>query len=165
MLGPTSYFRPSFERIFSLGWNEDGYFFGNSDTYLTNPCDGRERKLLALGESLERGLARPPTTGLPASEPFQDDDCRDTGGSESTLSDSIKLHKAPCRATEEEQFIRTPCASSMLSLPSRLRRHLRNAGFKPMGHLDLARLPAAILDKAYQQAKLLCDVVKDDPDE
>ena len=164
MPGLTSYFRPSFERLFSLGWNEDCYFFGNSDTYVTNPCDGRERKLLAFGESLERGLARPLTTVLPALDPLQDEDCHDTGGSESTLSDSIKLHKAPRRATEEDQFIRPPCASSILSLPSHLRRHLRNAGFNPIGCLDLARLPTAIHEKAYQHAKLLCDMVKDDPD-
>jgi hypothetical protein len=147
-----------------LGWNEDGYFFGNSDTFVTNPGDGRDRKLLALSESLERGLARPLATGLPALDPFQDEDYHDTGGSESTLSDSIKLHKAPCRASEEDQFIRPTCTSSMLSLPSHLRRHLRNAGFNPMGQFDLARLPTTMQDKAYQQAKLLSEMVKDDSD-
>jgi hypothetical protein len=160
----SSCFRPSFERLFSLGWNEDGYFFGNSDTFVANPSDTRERKLLALTECLERGLSRPLATGLPAVDPLLDEEHNNTGGSESTLSDSIKLHKASRRISEEDQFIRPPCTSSMLSLPGLLRRHLRDAGFNSICRGALALLPTAIQDKAHEQAKLLADLVEDDSD-
>jgi hypothetical protein len=160
----TFCFRPSFERLFSLGWNEDGYFFGDSDTLVANPTDSRERKLLALTESLERGLSRPLATGLPPSDPLLDEESHDTGDSESTLSDSIKLHKASRRISVEDQFIRSPCAPSMLSLPCLLRGHLRDARFNPICHVALARLPTAKQNKASQQAKLLSNLLEGDSD-
>jgi hypothetical protein len=160
----TFYFRPSFERLVWLGWNVDGFFLGESDTFVANPSDSRERKLLALTESLERGLSRPLATGLPSLDPLIDEECHNTCGSESTLSDSIKLHKASRRISEEDQFIRPPCASAMLSLPCLLRGHMRDARFNPIRHGDLARLPTAMQNKACQQAKLLSDLLEGDSD-
>ena len=48
--------RPSFEAIYSSGVNESGFFFGNSDSYVTYPNRKRDRQLLSLSELHSRGL-------------------------------------------------------------------------------------------------------------
>lgn len=159
------YHRPSFDKLFSLGWNEHSYFFGSSDAYLRNPGDRRERKLLSICESMERGISRPLTTGPVASESFQDEYHLDTISSAALLSsESMKMHEAPRRVAEEDGFIKPFFPPPMLSLPSDLRRGLQDAGFETIARSDLARLPTAMQQKARQLAKLLTTLVENNPD-
>jgi hypothetical protein len=49
-------FRPSFETLFATGANESGFFFGNTDAYVTYPNRKRDRQLLCYSELHSRGL-------------------------------------------------------------------------------------------------------------
>ena len=155
--------RPSFERLSSLGWNEEGYFFGNCDTYMRYPTSTRERRLLARSASLERGLSLAPSTGTTSLDSYQDDDHHDPRVPES-LAETIKLHEAPRRVCEEDLFMTPHTSSSMLSVPNDLRRHVREYGLNMIGQSDLVCLPMAIEDKACRLAGLLSDLLREDAD-
>lgn len=47
---------PSFEMLYSSGMNDSGFFFGNTDSYLTHPIMKRDRQLLSYSELYSRGL-------------------------------------------------------------------------------------------------------------
>jgi hypothetical protein len=48
--------RPSFESLYLSGTNENGFFFGNADAFMTHPCRQRERRLLLNSQLYSRGF-------------------------------------------------------------------------------------------------------------
>jgi hypothetical protein len=68
------FFSPTEERLFANGWKDNCYFFGDSDSFVTNPAvTARERMLLRQTESMLRGLSLRETTTV------DETDCDDAG--------------------------------------------------------------------------------------
>lgn len=154
--------RPKFERLFSLGWNEDGCFFGANDAYVQYPGSSSERYLIARCEAMERGLSCALSAGTASTDTYLGDDDHDTAAASESLAESIKLHESPRSVSEEDFYIRPSTASSMLSLPDDLRRHVAGGGLNIIGQDALACLPIAIENKACRLARLLSDLVEED---
>lgn len=127
------------------------------------PSSTYEKQLLARSERLERGLPRALSAGAAPPDSYQDDGHDEEGASES-LAESIKLHEAPRRISEEELFIIPLMAPSILSLPDELRRHANEIGHKLVGQSELACLSRASESKACRMARLLSEFLEEEAD-
>jgi DNA polymerase III delta prime subunit len=107
---------PSNERIFLNGWNDDSYFFGDSDAYMTNPCS-RQRTLFPYTAVASRGYSMAVPSQSPDSEEEGLDVAIEVGHSK----------QSTCLADEEAFLIRE---SSLATLPS-VMRHLLDGKLAP----------------------------------
>lgn len=155
--------RPNFERLYKLGWNEDGCFFGSSEAYTSYPSSTREKRLLSLSESLERGSACALSLSLVPLNEYDGNDDHEKEASDS-LAETIKLHDAPRRLSEEDLFVRSYSTPSLLALPGDLRTHVLESGHTLMKQDALVSLPMAAEDKAHRLARLLSDLLEEDCD-
>eukprot|EP00579_Thalassiosira_antarctica_P012025 CAMPEP_0201922538 /NCGR_PEP_ID=MMETSP0903-20130614/10548_1 /ASSEMBLY_ACC=CAM_ASM_000552 /TAXON_ID=420261 /ORGANISM="Thalassiosira antarctica, Strain CCMP982" /LENGTH=1589 /DNA_ID=CAMNT_0048459697 /DNA_START=141 /DNA_END=4910 /DNA_ORIENTATION=+ len=112
---------PSLETLYSTGANESGFFFGNSDSYVTRPTRQRDRHLLSYSGLHSRGLG------------FLDNNCLSeeiSDNSESGLDveetdSSVQLRT---RVRSEDDILLNPQVSSaFLLLPSLLEQGLDTA--------------------------------------
>merc|ERR1712194_781702 len=112
---------PSLETLYSLGSNESGFFFGNSDSYVTHPIRSRDRKLLSYSGLHSRGLG------------FLDNDCLSEENPENSAengfvdegTDSSFVQLQSRARSEDDILIHQPVSQAFLSLPSLLEQGLK----------------------------------------
>ena len=91
--------------MFTLGWKDDSYFFGDNETYITRTFSARERALLRYSELSARGCCGPPS--LVVDTPEID---------EEYVSSRLVDH-------DEDSFLPNHAPKSLDSLPNYLRNN------------------------------------------
>lgn len=127
--------RPSFEAIYSSGVNESGFFFGNSDSYVTYPNRKRDRQLLSFSDLHSRGLGFLDINASP--EESADNSKSGLNDDEESMSSFIQLQTRI--RSEDDIVLNSYVSQTFLSLPSLLEQGLdvaRKHGFtKDLSHL------------------------------
>lgn len=132
-----SFHSPSEDRLFTSGWKDDSYFFGDSESYVTRPVTLRERMLLRQSEEGLRGHCFPRDDAFEA--PEDDEDYK-----------FIQFDR-----TEEGLFLPNPAPTPLLSLPM----YLKNAGIKSHVSPDLYLLERRKRERLNQTTELLSNFV------
>jgi len=99
-----SFTSPSEERLFTLGWKDNCGYFGTNESYMSLPAALLDRRLLKRTESAVRGLS------LSSVEDFE------------LPEDDEEYNGLVFGRCEEDMFLFTPTPTSILSLPTLLRR-------------------------------------------
>jgi hypothetical protein len=133
------YRSPSEDRLFTLGWKDDSYFYGDCESYMNFPTTFRERQLLKRSEKAHRGFSFPSVDTFEA--PEDDDEYK---GMQFDRSD-------------EGLFLSNPSPTCLLSLPSYLREvgGSHSVGYSP--ELDL--LESRKLHRLRETSDLLSNFI------
>jgi hypothetical protein len=108
--------------------NESGFFFGNTDSYVTYPITRRDRQLLSYSELHSRGLGFLDNSGCSFEEHSSDSS---KSGMDDEETESSFLQLQTCARLEDDSLLNPQVSQSFLSLPSLLKQGLgvtRNHG-------------------------------------
>ena len=145
------------ETIYSTGENETGFFFGNSDSYVTIPNTRRDRQLLSYSELCSRGL------GLMDRCVLSDETTENSNVEiEDEATDPSLFIEVPSRLRSEDDLLLSQMVSpAFLLLPSLLEQGFSSAsenGFamdmSPLLHLrrnQVATTGLGVMNEAFTQ--------------
>jgi hypothetical protein len=113
-------YRPSFEALYASSLNESSFFFGNTDSYVTNPTMRRDRQLLSYSELHSRGLGFL-DDGVGPSEETSDNS---NSGMEDEETNSSFFTSQKHVSSEDDILLNPLVSSPFLSLPLLLEQSL-----------------------------------------
>jgi hypothetical protein len=112
---------PREERLFTLGWKDNCYFFGDSDTYMTMPSTARERRELHAWMATSRGDCLSGRDGGVNAPAEQEDE---------ELDDLEDIIRRECAISDEDMFLPRPVPTLIESLPSLLRQSRKCSSYQ-----------------------------------
>lgn len=109
------YDRPREEKLFELGWKDNCYFFGNSETYMVYPTTASERRLINSEMLYSRGHGY----NVAAPSPSESKEEREN---EIDIED---LARETTHSMSEDKFLPQQISALVLSLPSLIRQSVK----------------------------------------
>eukprot|EP00970_Alexandrium_tamarense_P019428 scaffold14018_cov200-Alexandrium_tamarense.AAC.4 len=112
---------PSFESLYVAGANENSFFFGNADCYMTRPIRRRERYLLSSSEAYSRGIG---SLDISRVQEAADEEAIDSNFHEDVNSFHPSIRR---RVQSEDDILLSPrYPSSLMILPKLLTKRLEH---------------------------------------
>uniref|UniRef100_A0A7S1ZDJ0 AAA+ ATPase domain-containing protein n=1 Tax=Ditylum brightwellii TaxID=49249 RepID=A0A7S1ZDJ0_9STRA len=106
---------PSIEKLYSSGWNDSGFFFGKSNTYMTHPHRLRDKRIFSRAEVHTRGMSRSTSDCSCPTPPTE------VNAISSVMETSDMSHDAGTVPAEEDMFFPPNIPHSLTSLPRMIR--------------------------------------------
>ena len=104
---------PREEQLFTLGWKDNCYFYGDAETYMTRPSGTLERRRLYTTMTLSRGT-------------MEVDGAHATADKEDESEDLDDIIRRESGRSDEDMFLPQPIPSLIQSLPSLLQKISKN---------------------------------------